>query len=638
MSGPHTPRYFTGVHHPGILPAVPTASSLRPLSVNPANVRREIALGNYEIARKQAEVADYNNPLDALQAELAIAAQEKAIQEEEEREQRRARRQAGKLARALRHLRVEERRSKSKSRSRGSRKATPYASEISASSSEAEGGQHSGRQSSADRKARHTRRRSRSIQATQKSEDVHDDDSTRIRAMTTGDGRHPGNDGTLERHVPERMSSLPDSTRATIYTSSKSVSTGTKDSRPAAPDSQEDDPPSTAAHHRAGPLINSLGQHNRPHSSTASGHEPPIEPDRELLHLIFPSSEEFVLTFSELVRGGPSNSFLSSWKRFPRPLEIGEQLTVNMPADRDAKLFQIIHQYLRGNDIIPLNKRNSLLLCGEYPATLRAYKTLCKEAARYGIKNLADEIKAFHEHRGEDPDDQSRVVPPRRRGSGSRHGITVRDYANPTVNLSNTTSSPVRAVVTGAAINFMTRILPSSEVVVIYSLVAPLTASAQAFEQVKGCVVDDTSRQLFIEGALTREECRNILLDIMYREVADSSSHSPQIGEVKRRPFTLEHLYTMFMSSQRHRLPSILSETFVKQTFEDDKDMKGNSLATSDHSAPGTFYFSLPYCTVAIRIDQGHDQSATLKIVFEQIHTATQRMLFTAGSHSQHAT
>lgn len=96
----------------------------------------------------------------------------------------------------------------------------------------------------------------------------------------------------------------------------------------------------------------------------------------------------------------------------------------------------------------------------------------------------------------------------------------------------------------------MTRILPSSEVVVIYSLVAPLTASAQAFEQVKGCVVDDTSRQLFIEGALTREECRNILLDIMYCEVADSSSHSPQIGEVKRRPFTLEHLYRMFMSPE----------------------------------------------------------------------------------------
>lgn len=456
MSQHLNPGYFTSVHHPGILPTVPPPprppASSRPTSVNPAVARREVALGNYELARRQAEVADYNNPLDALQTELAIAAQEKALQEEEERERRHARHQERKLARALRNLRLEQSRSRSHSRSRGSRKATPYASEISASSSsESEGEQVPG-SSVKDRKGKHRRQRSQSVHGYKHAEGgeaEHDDHTTRERAKTVGQGSHNADHGIWQDSNARHVLSGPDSTRATAHTSSNSRSTMSKASKSASTHS-------AVVTRKDGPKYSSTGlstSPTKPHhieyaAATSNEASNVIEPDTELLHLIFHSSEEFILTHAELIRGGPSNSFLSSWRKSPHHLPKGGLLTIQMPEDRDAKLFRVIHEYLKGHEIIPLNAEHSLLLCGEHTPMKDAYKKLYREAALYGMRNLVEDISAFYALLGKESRHTARRS--RKLNTTSEYPVHIRDYAS----LATGPSAilPIRAVVTGAAI------------------------------------------------------------------------------------------------------------------------------------------------------------------------------------------
>lgn len=96
----------------------------------------------------------------------------------------------------------------------------------------------------------------------------------------------------------------------------------------------------------------------------------------------------------------------------------------------------------------------------------------------------------------------------------------------------------------------MTRPVHGREFILVFSLVAPITSSSHALHGAVGCTADIASRQLFIEGTLTREECRNVVLDIMYREVAESTDYAGPHSDVKRLPLTLEYVYKAFLPSR----------------------------------------------------------------------------------------
>lgn len=96
----------------------------------------------------------------------------------------------------------------------------------------------------------------------------------------------------------------------------------------------------------------------------------------------------------------------------------------------------------------------------------------------------------------------------------------------------------------------MTRPVKGRAFILVFSLVAPMTSSSQGLHDAVGYTADIASRQIFLEGTLTREECRNVVLDIMYRQRAESPGPGGPHSEVKRLPLTLEHLYKAFLPSR----------------------------------------------------------------------------------------
>lgn len=101
-------------------------------------------------------------------------------------------------------------------------------------------------------------------------------------------------------------------------------------------------------------------------------------------------------------------------------------------------------------------------------------------------------------------------------------------------------------------LSFVARLGINQEAVLEYSLVAPLTPIARAFSRVAHCLVDELAQQVIFEGTLTRKQCQNVLLDIMFQDptataaakVVDNSS------VMKRCPYTLETILLALQPSQ----------------------------------------------------------------------------------------
>lgn len=385
-----TPGYFDGAYQSGTLPTLPPSTS-RPGSAKVAAVKREIALGNYELARRQASVAEYNNPLDALQTELAIAAQEKVLQEEEEREARRARRRERKLAKALRRMRLEEggsvNRSRSQSRSRSSRKATPYASEASASECESEDHSPASTRQQSHSHDRQTRHRSRSLDPGAHAPEE-DDIAAAARARAQTLHVELENQDLNDRYLPQASTSRLAPNHPSKYALDDHLAQESTLENPEAVKSDERKSRTSTHPSDKKPQHIEYALRSEERANTPA-------PSAPVLRLVFPSSQEAILTYSEILRGGPSNSFLNSWKQFPGRLDEGEHLTIQMPEGRDASLFKVIHAYLQGKAVIPLSPQLARLLCGSYTPNKSAYKRLYKEAGVYGIKGLMEEIYSF---------------------------------------------------------------------------------------------------------------------------------------------------------------------------------------------------------------------------------------------------
>ena len=96
--------------------------------------------------------------------------------------------------------------------------------------------------------------------------------------------------------------------------------------------------------------------------------------------------------------------------------------------------------------------------------------------------------------------------------------------------------------------SFMTRRLNAREIVLEYSLVAPLTSISHALGRIVDCSIDKSGRQVVLEGYLTREECRSVVLDIMFNDSA--SRHEDDAPVIKRPPYTLETVLSVLESPQ----------------------------------------------------------------------------------------
>lgn len=82
------------------------------------------------------------------------------------------------------------------------------------------------------------------------------------------------------------------------------------------------------------------------------------------------------------------------------------------------------------------------------------------------------------------------------------------------------------------------------ETLLDYSLVAPLTPISRAFSGIVDCLVDIQAGQIIFEGSLTRDQCRNVILDIVgYGEPTLGgviAQHKAPV--IERDTCTLEHV------------------------------------------------------------------------------------------------
>lgn len=125
-----------------------------------------------------------------------------------------------------------------------------------------------------------------------------------------------------------------------------------------------------------------------------------VDPNPAVMCLSFGPSSEFILTHSEMVRGGNTNSFLDMWRKSEES-SYGGLLKFNMPNDRDADLFRVLHDYLKGKEVIPLSSEHLDILLKRYSSVDKVYKRLYKEAKAYGIHGLMGKIQAERKHAGQ---------------------------------------------------------------------------------------------------------------------------------------------------------------------------------------------------------------------------------------------
>lgn len=93
----------------------------------------------------------------------------------------------------------------------------------------------------------------------------------------------------------------------------------------------------------------------------------------------------------------------------------------------------------------------------------------------------------------------------------------------------------------------MTRQLSARETVLEYSLVAPLASTSRALANIVDCSIDKSAHQIVFEGYLTREECRSVVLDIMF--IDPTSREESEVPVLKRHPYTLETVLSVLESS-----------------------------------------------------------------------------------------
>lgn len=118
----------------------------------------------------------------------------------------------------------------------------------------------------------------------------------------------------------------------------------------------------------------------------------PEEPNPELVSLHFP--QVFVLSYNDLLKGGPGNAFLKAWQNYDGPrLSTGELLSIHLDG-RNPDLFEVILAHLKGEEVIPLNEARSQKLCGRYPALAEMYDLLYDEARQYGLHSMMEYITA----------------------------------------------------------------------------------------------------------------------------------------------------------------------------------------------------------------------------------------------------
>lgn len=137
----------------------------------------------------------------------------------------------------------------------------------------------------------------------------------------------------------------------------------------------------------------------------------PVEPHNEVMRIYFGNSHEFILTYPEITRGGHTNSFLQMWNRSEAAND-DRPLRISMPNDRSPYLFQVIHAYLKGEEVIPLNAQHARVLRQHYASAEQTYTQLYREARKYGIYSLMTKIRAYQKHGGEagtPPPEQFRV-------------------------------------------------------------------------------------------------------------------------------------------------------------------------------------------------------------------------------------
>lgn len=124
----------------------------------------------------------------------------------------------------------------------------------------------------------------------------------------------------------------------------------------------------------------------------------PVDPNPEVLCVVFAGSQEFILTYTEIMRGGPMNAFLRAWNEGAS--KSGRLPRLNMPDSYSPCLFQIMHEYLRGKEAIPLSREHAEMLGKRYSSLEEVYKQLYREARQYGLYALLDRVRAYQKHAG----------------------------------------------------------------------------------------------------------------------------------------------------------------------------------------------------------------------------------------------
>lgn len=378
-----------------------------PSTSKPTRLAQTLMLGNYEIERRRAQVADYNNPIDAYHSSVAIAQQQMLIEKEQEKQRRRDERRLRKALEKA-HLQEHERGGQDDHRHRQrSRLPTPYASSRSVTpSADEEDKRRSGSRSKArrrDGKSKSHRNRSRRSsvsppkdQGSQTSfvegaykhvmaEDTalqslesgkHDAGAKRLAAGVNGVQSTSGtltNDGASQYHPNIAIGEV------------RVLSTVNKRAERSVPST----PPDKILH-----------------DTPAIIKRVPKTVDPKVMRLEWKaSSTVFTLTRSQVHCDTP-NSFSQEYQRKKQGIPQGGLLKVPMPEEKcSARIFPIVSSYLAGARIIPLSEAHAILLCGKWPPTIDAYARLKSEARLYGLRRLFRRISAFLERPSRDEED-----------------------------------------------------------------------------------------------------------------------------------------------------------------------------------------------------------------------------------------
>lgn len=366
----------------------------------------------------------------------------------------------------------------------------------------------------------------------------------------------------------------------------------------------------------------------------------PVEPNNEVMRIHFGNSHEFVLTYSEIMRGGPMNSFLQIWNRSEAAND-GRPLRFNMPESRSPYLFQVIHDYLRGKDVIPLSTEVASMLCDHYTSMTESYKHLYSEARQYGIYPLMIKVRHYQSQTGllgAAVSEQFRVYDarttcPLREEDIDR--IAQRAAGHP-----SRQAGALRVIVVGASINFALRLTEDRTPLLEYSLVAAATAMTHSFNKLYGCLTETLPPQFLLEGSLSREEAQMVKLDVIFNDVTSSciEDGEPTLT-LNKAHYILECALLSLHPSHWEEPPIHLTDTWHWGSFpsldedeEDDDDKPHNRFKTQQtplekRQVLSKYWLNIPYATISVRFDGRTSNSRRQRVVLESLSTATREVL-----------